>query len=248
MLSLVLASLLVSTVSADLTIKVTNNCPYTIWPAVSNTFTGGGFAGPGGWEARSGDSKTLTVPSVWNGRIWPRRGCSFDSAGNGQCLAGDCGSGHIECGDARMGWANLVEMNLQATGTNLDWWDISAVPGFVAPITVTPNDASCAGVACTADLNPNCPNDQMRIIDNGDTIGCLSACMAGINAGADSSNCCSGRFLSHAACRPENVDYYDYFKQGCENAYAYPRDDGSGLPTVVYTCPSSSLGYTIDFC
>ena len=57
-----------------------------------------------------------------------RTGCRFDEAGQGSCLAGDCGGRGLECGEQIMGWANLAEVNFNAGGSRVDWYDVSAVP------------------------------------------------------------------------------------------------------------------------
>ncbi|GAA5922404.1 thaumatin family protein [Sporobolomyces koalae] len=251
MLMLSLAILLAPVVSAK-SLIVTNNCPYTVWPVISNTFANGGYTGSRGWRADPGNWHTEEIPQTWNGRIWARRGCNFNDKGEGNCLAGGCPKDGIECGDEMMGNSNLVEMNLNIDnmGGNIDYYDVSAVPGFVVPITLVPGDANCKTVACTKDLNPTCPDDRLKIIDGGKTIGCLSACMANVNAGDNSPNCCSGSYLSHEACKPEMVEFYDFFKQGCPNAYAYPRDEDptNVRPPVVFTCPSQVPWYRITFC
>ncbi|GAA5976838.1 hypothetical protein JCM11641_000886 [Rhodosporidiobolus odoratus] len=237
--------------AADRTLTVKNNCPYDIWPAVAGTFANSGYTGPRGWLAKQSDQAVTTpIPENWNFRVWPRRGCNFDDSGAGSCLAGNCAAGR-DCADDSMGWANLLEVNMNQNGK--DFWDISAVPGFVAPMTVTLSDTTCTSVACAVDLNADCPNDQMRIKDGSDTIACLSACMAniyGIGTGKNNSmNCCSGSYLDPSVCKADQVDYYSYFKDGCKNAYAYPRDDQASLPQVVFTCPSASApSYTVTFC
>ncbi|GAA5854605.1 hypothetical protein JCM3766R1_005781 [Sporobolomyces carnicolor] len=234
---------------------VTNNCPYT--PVVSNTELDGGYTakhGPRGWESSPGDWRVVEVPSVWNGRIWARRGCAFSGADLelGNCLAGACPRDGVECDDHAMARdGNLVEMNLNDQGRGTDWYDVSAVPGFTLPITLVPGDSTCVSVHCTTDLNPTCPDDRLKILDDsGDTIGCKSACFAGVNAGDNSPNCCSGSFLSHEACQPQMVDFYDFFKAGCPAAYAYPRDEDptNVRPRVVFTCPKDVPWYRITFC
>ncbi len=153
----------------------------------------------------------------------------------------------LECADDTTGDANLIEINLDANGAGLDYWDISAVPGFTVPVAVSVE--GCDGVACSTDLNPSCPDPRLELTDSDGTIvGCLSACMAGVNAGDDSANCCSGSHNSASTCSPDDVDFYDYFKSGCENAYAFPFDDVQ-TEEVIYTCSSSaSPAYTIEFC
>ncbi|GAA5850213.1 hypothetical protein JCM8547_001044 [Rhodosporidiobolus lusitaniae] len=251
MASLALLLALATVATADRTFTIVNNCAYSVWPAVAGTFANSGYSDARGWEATSGSSKTVTVPEDMNMRVWPRRGCTFDANGAGSCIAGNCAAGR-DCADATMGWANLFELNMNQYNGD-DYWDISAVPGFVTPMSVVPSVSSCSSVTCSTDLNPTCPDD-LRVYDSDGTaiIACLSACMTAMNAGSDttnSNNCCSGSFNTAATCSKDGVDDYTFFKDGCENAYAYPFDDQSTLPTVVWTCPaSSSPDYTITFC
>jgi len=77
------------------TIKVVNNCPTTLWPAI---FTGGESPNPPqqatGWELKSLDSTQFEVADDWTaGRIWARTGCTLDEGGNFKCLTGQCGPG-----------------------------------------------------------------------------------------------------------------------------------------------------------
>ncbi|GAA6032805.1 hypothetical protein JCM8097_000801 [Rhodosporidiobolus ruineniae] len=130
MLSL-LALLAASSAASARTITVVNSCDYTIWPAVAGTNSNSGY------DAAAGYSKTVTIPDVWNGRV----------------------SG-MNCEDNTMGWANLLEVNVGADGT--DWYDISAVPGFVAPMAVSSTESSCLSVTYATDLNPSCPDDRIE--------------------------------------------------------------------------------------
>lgn len=131
----------------------------------------------------------------------------------------------------------------------------------------------CQELKCIDDINAICPDKRMkqcvsghfvhreaaarqadiavpaqsRFDSDGKVIGCLSACMAGINAQEPSMNCCvssrgfSGRRIRtdsrsianelHAAqsgkyspipkCVPSGVDYYSVFKPICPSAYWY---------------------------
>ncbi|GAA5976835.1 hypothetical protein JCM11641_000885 [Rhodosporidiobolus odoratus] len=250
-------------------LAIKNECDFELWPAVLNTFEDGQYTGPRGWVAPAGYTKKVTIPEKWNGRVWARRGCTFDSDGSGSCLAGDCGGG-LECKDATMGWANLFEVNLDSY-SGLDFWDISAVPGFTVPMSVVPSSKDCDAVVCSKDLNPTCP-EALRVYDtDGKTvITCFSACMAGVNAEGDNPNCCSGAFNDLDTCKSADVDYYNFFKDGCENAYAvraaaiasiqqydlpafpylqYPYDSRPNSPTVDQACSADSKpSYEITFC
>ena len=85
---------------------VTNKCSETIYPAIlTQSGTGPGTTG---FKLASGGSQNLTVSADWQGRVWGRTNCSFNSAGtapdhaggvNGNgaaCLTGDCG-GTVQC-------------------------------------------------------------------------------------------------------------------------------------------------------
>lgn len=88
---------------------------------------------------------------------------------------------------------------------------------------------------------------------DGNVIGCLSACMAGISAQDPSVNCCSGKYNSMEACHSEEVDFYKQvilsvllawnhlsqvgllsrvLKPYCQNAYWYRES-----PCDLSTCP-----------
>jgi len=85
---------------------ISNQCPDPIWPAIG-TQAGTG-AGTGGFLLSPGTSRSLTVGSDWQGRVWGRTNCSFNVAGNGAsnlnghngagaaCVTGDC-NGVLSC-------------------------------------------------------------------------------------------------------------------------------------------------------
>lgn len=82
-------------------LRITNNCPEMIWPAV---LTQSGI-GPesSGFELEPGASNPQEVSGDWQGRVWGRTNCTFSPArepASGQggivCQTGDCGQ-FIEC-------------------------------------------------------------------------------------------------------------------------------------------------------
>ncbi|POY69908.1 hypothetical protein BMF94_7088 [Rhodotorula taiwanensis] len=231
---------------------VVNNCKETLWPALTNqgdpsTRT---YSGIRGWEAPPGHVQQLSLPSNWNGRIWPRRHCQFDGTGRGSCLSGNCAGG-LNCGDNEGDFLSLGEWNLNSWG-GLDFYDLSFVAGFNIPMSIAPD--GCQALTCSQDLNTICPDERMRQRDAaGNVIGCKSACMAGINAGIPSMNCCSGIYESIPACVPSGVDYYDIFKPVCPSAYWYrrkahlsrtiastARDQRDGNPQVDWACQAGT--------
>ena len=63
----------------------------------------------------------------------------------------------------------------------------------------------------------------------------------------DSANCCSGSHNTADTCPPDGVQYYDYFKDSCEDSYVYAYDESSG--TALWTCDSNlRADYTVTFC
>ena len=85
---------------------VKNLCSDTIYPGIVTQ--SGTAPSAGGFELQSGDSKNMTVGADWQGRVWGRTNCSFNSDGTGPsnnggnngagraCGSGDCG-GIVDC-------------------------------------------------------------------------------------------------------------------------------------------------------
>ncbi|GAA5988341.1 hypothetical protein JCM10908_002173 [Rhodotorula pacifica] len=228
--------------------EVIKNCQETLWPALTNQGIEflRTYSGIRGWKAPPGHHQLLTLPETWNGRIWPRRMCNFDSAGAGSCVTGNCAGG-LNCKDNEGDFFSLGEFNLNSWGS-LDFYDLSFVAGFNVPMSIEPD--GCQALACTTDINVICPDERMKQKDaSGRVVGCRSACFAGINAQVPSINCCSGIYESIPACVPDRVDYYGLFKPICPNAYWYPRDQRDGNPQVDWACSATKKPkYTITFC
>ena len=85
---------------------VKNLCSDTIYPGIVTQ--SGTAPSVGGFELQTGASKNLTVGADWQGRVWGRTNCSFNSDGTGPsnnggnngggsaCGSGDCG-GIVDC-------------------------------------------------------------------------------------------------------------------------------------------------------
>ena len=85
---------------------VTNQCKETIYPGVATQ--AGKSPGTNGFGLSPGATRNLTVGHDWQGRVWGRTNCSFNSAGTGPsntggnngggaaCSTGDC-FGVVEC-------------------------------------------------------------------------------------------------------------------------------------------------------
>ncbi|KAG8913746.1 hypothetical protein FRC02_005327 [Tulasnella sp. 418] len=235
---------------AGRTFTVTNQCSYTVWPAVF-TDLNVGSAVPDietGWEAFPYTSRTFTVPDNWKaGRIWGRQGCDFSSnPGPNSCSTGGCNGGLL-C-DPRTGTGvppvSLAEFTLSAAG-GLDFYDVSLVDGSNIPMRIT-TSASCPVAECIADLNIDCPAALRKIDGNGRTVGCKSDCLVDPNP-QDSASCCSGSHKKPETCPISGVPNYNFFKTGCPRSYVYAYDESSG--TALFTCDQSlQTDYTITFC
>ncbi|XP_040385590.1 thaumatin-like protein [Oryza brachyantha] len=125
--SAVLAVVLVATLAAGAsaaTFTITNQCPFTVWPAA--TPVGGGV------QLDPGQTWTIDVPAgTSSGRVWGRTGCAFDGSGRGGCLTGDCG-GVLSC--SLSGWPplTLAEFTL---GGDKDYYNLSVIDGFNVPMS-----------------------------------------------------------------------------------------------------------------
>lgn len=80
---------------------VTNRCPEDIYPGIS-TQSGNGPS-ESGFKLAPGETKNQTVSEDWQGRVWGRTNCSFNSEGTGPkegrgkaCKSGDC-NGILNC-------------------------------------------------------------------------------------------------------------------------------------------------------
>ena len=85
---------------------ITNQCQDTIYPAIGTQK--GTAPSTSGFELSSGQQRNLTVSADWQGRVWGRTNCTFNSDGTGAatnggyngggaaCSTGDCG-GVVNC-------------------------------------------------------------------------------------------------------------------------------------------------------
>ncbi|KAM7523111.1 hypothetical protein LguiA_013013 [Lonicera macranthoides] len=225
----------------SVTITITNNCPYTIWPA---TLTGGGPTVAQlpntGFELGQGATSSIDVPAQWSsGRIWARAHCTTDSTGRFTCPVADCATGQIPCnGAGGVPPATLAEFTLGSQGQ--DTFDVSNVDGFNLPLSIAPQGGAgdrCITTSCGVDINADCPQ-QLAVRDaNGATIGCRSGC----NAFNTPQECCTGSSNDPQVCQPTGFSMF--FKQRCPQAYSYGYDDGSST----FTC-TGGPNYAITFC
>ncbi|GFP85158.1 protein p21 [Phtheirospermum japonicum] len=113
--------------------NITNNCPYTVWAA---SVPGGGR------RLDNGQSWTLNFPDGPRlARIWARTNCTFNAAGNGTCLTGDC-DGQLECQSYGAPPHTVARYGLNNFG-HRDYYDISVLEGFNVPIEFAPTTNGC---------------------------------------------------------------------------------------------------------
>lgn len=226
------------------TITLVNRLDQTIWPAIA--------ADPKhpveatGWVLRPGGSLSFSIPDHWDVRLWARTGCSFDAAGNGHCLSGDCG--RFQCGST---WgefpSTLAEFNLNAWN-GMDFYDVSLVEGNNLPMWINSYGGSsrdridangCSAAGCTRDANATCPAKLQRI-RNGRVVACLSACLVF----KTDQTCCTGAYAARPKCVPSSwpLDSAAVFKKAEPFAYSYVNDDA----TSVLTC-SGECGYRVTW-
>ncbi|KAK4256393.1 hypothetical protein QN277_009265 [Acacia crassicarpa] len=141
---------------------ITNNCPYTVWPAALPT--------GGGQQLTQGQTWSLDVPAgTTSGRIWGRTGCNFDGSGRGSCSTGDCG-GVLQCQLSGAPPTTLAEFSLNQSN-NLDFYDLSVIDGFNVPMQLSPTSGGCTTLTCPAD---KCADAYLFPSDNTKTHSCPS--------------------------------------------------------------------------
>ncbi|KAM0071040.1 putative Thaumatin family [Helianthus debilis subsp. tardiflorus] len=220
---------------------ITNNCPFTIWPA---TLSGAGSTPlpTSGFQLNSGQSAQIPTTPKWSGRVWARTGCTFDPSGVGKCETADCG-GKMECsGMGATPPASLFEITFGGYN-NLDYYDVSFVDGYNLPLIVVPRSTSggCNATGCASDINMGCPK-ELQVVggDGGGGAGGIIACNSACGAFGIDQYCCSGQYANPNTCKPSY--YSSIFKRACPRAYSYAFDDG----TSTFTC--NAYEYVIIFC
>ncbi|KAL0011541.1 hypothetical protein SO802_006649 [Lithocarpus litseifolius] len=196
----------------------TNNCPYVVWAAAVPS---------GGRQLNSKESWPFDVNAgTIGGRVWARTGCVFDGSGHGSCQTGDCG-GLLQCQAYGAPLNTLAKFALNQY-LNLDFYDISLVDGFNAPMNFIPTSNGCTkGITCTADISGQCPAEL-----NSPSGYCNNPCTV---FKIDEYCCNSGN------CGP--TTFSEFFKNLCPDAYSYPKDDA----TSTFTC-NGGTNYNVVFC
>lgn len=237
---MMLAGLSASAQSHWKTLYLVNKCTTPVWPGLASN-AGYPVVGKGGLFLPPGQKAKVVAPWSWQGRVWARTGCSFDTSGNGTCLTGDC-AGKLEC-DGAIGKppATLAQFTLQPNGRPC-FYDVSLVDGFNVPISVSASGKDCGTAGCAADVNRYCPQELQIVmnstsVDAGKVVACKSACLA-----FDLDQfCCRNDYDAPAKCPP--TMYSGVFKKACPAAYSYAYD----TPSPLFSC-SAPNDFTITFC
>ncbi|GLU11176.1 hypothetical protein SLE2022_279370 [Rubroshorea leprosula] len=216
---------------------VHNKCPFPIWPATAPN-TGQPVIADGGFYLPPGQTQRIEAPWTWNGRIWARTGCNFNSNWQQACETGDCG-GRLQCnGLIGKPPATLVQIVLNGDKGQPNFYDISLVDGYNLPVFMTtkPLSSKCSIGGCLKDLKSVCPQELKVLNSGGEVVACKSACLA---FDLDSF-CCRNEYGTPEKCKP--YVYSKMFKDACPSYYSYAYD----TPPPLVNCAAKE--YVITFC
>lgn len=178
-----------------------------------------------------------------------RHGCAPPKGEEIYCVTGGCRDNKFACEDGAMGGgATSAEFRLRSLQNGeYDHYDLNNGAGWGVPVGIKPAGEKCNAITCTPTL-ATCPDPQLVLADSyGQILGCNSACYAGL--GDSDQQCCKGAFADGSKCTPDLIQFYQYFKEPCRNAYAYYQDSRQGSPTVNYMCNAEGdPGFVVTFC
>jgi hypothetical protein len=154
LLPLALIFLLVATADSDsVTLNITNQCSYTVWPAA--------LPMGGGMRLDPGKTWTLNIPTdPFRGHVWARTGCSFDHQGNGSCKTGDC-RGLLNCTSDGTPPFTAADFSLNQYDNN-SFFDISLYQGFNVPMEFLPIQVKGGPFSIRGKIPSLCINRCMR--------------------------------------------------------------------------------------
>ncbi|KAF7503992.1 hypothetical protein GJ744_002920 [Endocarpon pusillum] len=147
---------------SNVPLRITNDCDQDIYPAIQ---TQAGTGPPStGFRLTPGSSNAQSVSADWQGRVWGRTNCSFNSQGTapannapGQaCSTGDCG-GTLGCRGSGHPPASLAEFTLE-TGSSQSYYDISLVDGYNLPLGILSLLSSTTNNTDLSNIPPNLTN------------------------------------------------------------------------------------------
>ena len=226
-----------SATAHQVTIYVHNKCPFPVWPATASN-AGFPVIADGGFYLPSGQTQRIYAPLTWNGRIWARTGCKFNSNWSPACETGDC-EGRLAC-NGLIGTppVTLVQIALVEDQSKPSFYDVSLVDGYNIPISVTTKQISskCTIGGCLKNVNNLCPLELQVLNKTGEVVACKSACLA-FNV---DRFCCTNEYGTQEKCKPSV--YSKMFKDACPSYYSYAFD----TPPPLVNCASRE--YVITFC
>ncbi|GLJ38108.1 hypothetical protein SUGI_0775780 [Cryptomeria japonica] len=168
-IALTMASLCTAEDLSQKTIRLENKCSFTVWPGIAS-FNTHEYDTPDGFKPvlNSGESYSITFPMQWEGLIWGRTGCSFDSSEAGSCYSGDCG-GFLRCEKAPLNQkiSTPITQVLLQNGTSA----VDVEEGYNLPLSIK----SCGSLGCSATVADVCPtNIQIKV--NNEVVSCNGGC------------------------------------------------------------------------
>lgn len=92
-------------------------CTETIYPGIVTQ--SGTPPSSGGFQLQTGQQMNLTVGADWQGRVWGRTNCSFNSQGTGPANAGGNNGGGRACGTGDCGGVVQCKATVCADSTSM---------------------------------------------------------------------------------------------------------------------------------
>ncbi|KAK8614121.1 hypothetical protein V6N13_122495 [Hibiscus sabdariffa] len=182
----------------------------------------------------------FVAPWSWNGQIWARTGCKFESNWQPACETSDC-DGRLQCnGLIGKPLATLMQVALQGDKGNPNFYDVSQVDGYNLPVSVAtrPFSPKCTNRGCSKNLNNFCPHELQVVNKDGKVVACRSACLA-FNI---DSFCCRNEYETPEKCKPSVYSKIFKVKDACHCYYSYAFD----MPPPLVNCASKE--YVRTFC
>ncbi|MQL80159.1 hypothetical protein Taro_012607 [Colocasia esculenta] len=224
--------------------EIQNKCPFPIWPATTPN-SGHSAIASGSFLLSPGSSQQIEAPPSWNGRLWARTGCNFDSsAGKPSCQTGDC-EGLLECSTPGMPPATIV--SLQADKGEPSYYDVSLLDGYNLPVSVAarPPQPGCFIAGCLKSPNTECPTDLQVLAGEGSgggagqsaVVACKSACLAY----DQDEYCCRNQYGTPETCQPSS--FSTAFKEACPSYLSYAFDD---IANSLHSCYTKE--FVVTFC
>ncbi|KAJ4760929.1 hypothetical protein LUZ62_071304 [Rhynchospora pubera] len=136
-----------------ITIIVSNGCREVIYPAFKNAASN---ENPykGGLQPKD---QYIVEVDIYEGRIWPRTGCTFSSTGI-KCMTGDCGGERCTAdGSGDFTFAELIHTSGDHVNIGLKYNNKVTIPMSFAPLERY-NEEQCKVLQC---LQTGCGNNAL---------------------------------------------------------------------------------------